>query len=147
MHREIREKGSAYGSGLKMGLNGVLSFYSYRDPNLQNTLDVYDRSVDWLKEPNNFSDQDVNEAKLDLFKEIYSPVTAGNHGMSLFLSGIDDRKLSTYRSNVFNIKKGDLVNLVLKDLAKFRQNVGVACLGPKSDETAGSPKWSHLNRQ
>lgn len=147
LHREIREKGSAYGSGLKMGLNGVLSFYSYRDPNLQNTLDVYDRSIDWLKESNNFSDQDVNEAKLDLFKEIDSPVTAGNHGMSLFLSGIDDQKLSNYRTNVLNIKKGDLVNLVLKDLAKFNQNVGVACLGPKSDETTNSPKWSHLNQQ
>lgn len=146
LHREIREKGSAYGSGLKMGLNGVLSFYSYRDPNLQKTLDVYDRSIDWLKEPNNFSDQDVNEAKLDLFKEIDSPITAGNHGMNLFLNDIDDRTLSNYRNNVFNIKKGDIVSLVLKDLVKSNRNFGVACLGPKSDETASSP-WNHLNQQ
>lgn len=149
LHREIREKGSAYGSGLKMDLNGVLSFYSYRDPNLQNTLNVFDKSFDWLKDQTNFTDQDINEAKLDLFKEIDRPITAGNHGMNLFLNGIDDQMLNNYRNNVFNIKKGDIVNLVLNNLPNFNQKVGITCLGPKSTET-NSSKWTimnHLNQK
>ena len=145
LHREIREKGSAYGSGLKIDLNGVLSFYSYRDPNLQNTLNVYDKSFDWLKDESNFNEQDINEAKLDLFKDIDRPITAGDHGMGLFLSGINDQMLSNYRNNVFEIKKGDIVNLVLRNLTKFNAKIGVACLAPKSDET-NSLKWNHLNQ-
>lgn len=33
LHREIREKGGAYGSGCRVG-DGVINFFSYRDPNL-----------------------------------------------------------------------------------------------------------------
>jgi hypothetical protein len=144
LHKEIREKGSAYGSGLQMGLNGVLSFYSYRDPNLQNTLNVYDRSFDWLLNESNYNDQDINEAKLNLFQEIDKPITAGYHGMNLFLNGIDVQLITRYRNSVFDIKKGDIVDLVLKNLSNFNENIGVACLGPKSPDT-DSPIWNHLN--
>jgi len=144
LHREIREKGSAYGSGCNMNTNGVLSFYSYRDPNLQNTLDAFDRSLNWAADQSNYDDQDINEAKLEIFKDVDKPITAGNHGMGQFLSNIDDKMLSNYRNNIFNIKKGDIVNLVLNDLAKLNQTVGAACLGPKSEETKSS-KWNLLN--
>ncbi len=33
LHKEIREKGGAYGSGCKYSADGYLAFYSYRDPN------------------------------------------------------------------------------------------------------------------
>lgn len=145
LHNEIREKGSAYGSGLNMNTNGVLSFFSYRDPNLQKTLDVFDKSFDWLLNESNYTDQDINEAKLNLFKDIDKPITAGNHGMNLFLNGIDDEMLSNYRTSVFNIKKGDIVNLVLKDLKDYSRNMGVACLGPQAKETESS-KWNLLNK-
>ena len=129
-----------------MDSNGVLSFYSYRDPNLQNTLNVFDKSFEWAADQSNYDDQAINEAKLDLFKDIDSPITAGNHGMQLFLNGINDKMLSDYRTNVLDIKKGDIVNLVLKNLPKFNQHVGIACLGPKNEETSSS-KWNRLNEQ
>jgi len=34
LHPEIREKGGAYGSGSSIGLNGLFSFTSFRDPNV-----------------------------------------------------------------------------------------------------------------
>ena len=45
--REIREKGGAYGGGSQIHPNGLFSFYSYRDPNLLQTYDAFQRSVDW----------------------------------------------------------------------------------------------------
>jgi len=34
LHREIREKGGAYGSGIRVDrLNGIANIFSYRDPN------------------------------------------------------------------------------------------------------------------
>ena len=44
LHSQIREKGGAYGGGAASNpSSGVFSFYSYRDPNCQQTLDAFDR--------------------------------------------------------------------------------------------------------
>ena len=44
LHKEIREKGGAYGSGCKIG-NGVMNFYSYRDPNVEKTYNAYKLAI------------------------------------------------------------------------------------------------------
>ena len=38
---EVRIKGGAYGSGCNFQKNGLCYFYSYRDPNIKTTFDVY----------------------------------------------------------------------------------------------------------
>ncbi len=48
LHRELREKGGAYGGGASYDPNtGVFSMFSYRDPRLIGTLRDFDRAVDW----------------------------------------------------------------------------------------------------
>ncbi len=49
IHRELREKGGAYG-GFAQASTGAGIFYlgSYRDPNIIRTYDVYDRAVRWV---------------------------------------------------------------------------------------------------
>lgn len=47
LHKEIREKGGAYGSGCKFNSNGLLSFYSYRDPRNFETYDAFLKAVKW----------------------------------------------------------------------------------------------------
>lgn len=42
LHKEIREKGGAYGAGCVFMNDGVLSFYSYRDPHTLETYKVYE---------------------------------------------------------------------------------------------------------
>jgi Zn-dependent M16 (insulinase) family peptidase len=55
LHREIREKGGAYGGGASSNV-GLWQFYSYRDPHVTKTLETFKNSFDWLKS-NDFSDQ------------------------------------------------------------------------------------------
>jgi presequence protease len=51
LHRELREKGGAYGGYAQAGLgSGTFYFGSYRDPNIVRTYDVYDRAVAWVTE-------------------------------------------------------------------------------------------------
>jgi Zn-dependent M16 (insulinase) family peptidase len=80
LHREIREKGGAYGGGARYDpINGVFSFWSYRDPpsSLKNTLTTYDKALDWaLKVDSNVSGQELDEAKLSIFKSIDAPIGA-----------------------------------------------------------------------
>ncbi|MEO5376335.1 MAG: insulinase family protein [Magnetococcus sp. DMHC-6] len=51
LHRAIREQGGAYGGGAGMDTDArAFRFYSYRDPRLLETLNDFDRSLDWLAE-------------------------------------------------------------------------------------------------
>ena len=49
LHRELREKGGAYGGYAQAGVaNGTFYFGSYRDPNITRTYDVFDEAVRWV---------------------------------------------------------------------------------------------------
>jgi hypothetical protein len=49
LHRELREKGGAYGGYAQAGIgSGTFYFGSYRDPNIVRTYEVYDRAVRWV---------------------------------------------------------------------------------------------------
>lgn len=86
LHREIREKGGAYGGGATYSGN-MFRFYSYRDPGADTTLAAFDRSVEWAA-AGSFADGDVDEAKLLLFQGVDAPVPPSQRGMSIFTTGI-----------------------------------------------------------
>jgi presequence protease len=49
LHRELREKGGAYGGFAQAAVgSGTFYFGSYRDPNIVRTYEVYDRAVKWV---------------------------------------------------------------------------------------------------
>jgi Zn-dependent M16 (insulinase) family peptidase len=51
LHRELREKGGAYGGFASAGiLSGTFYLGSYRDPNIIRTYDVFDQAVRWVTE-------------------------------------------------------------------------------------------------
>ena len=143
LHSEIREKGSAYGSGMRVDPNGVLSFYSNRDPNLEKTLNVFDASFAWASNESNFTEQDINEAKIGVFKDLDNPIMPGNHGMSLFLNGVTDDMLQQYRQGVFGVRKGDILKLVKANMDKLFSTSGTAVLGRESEDTS-TGKWKVL---
>ena len=55
LHVEIREKGGAYGGGCSASpTSGTLTFYSYRDPNFERTLDAFQQCNDWIQKVSRF---------------------------------------------------------------------------------------------
>lgn len=87
LHREIREKGGAYG-GLA-GYNpeaGTLSLLSYRDPQLSRTLRVYDEAAAWAA-AGKFSDEEIGEATLAVFSDLDRPLSPGARGNREFANG------------------------------------------------------------
>lgn len=56
------------------------SFSSDRDPNSVQTLSVFGKSVDWAKS-GQFTQQDVDEAKLSVFSAVDSPVAPADKGV------------------------------------------------------------------
>ncbi|EME79874.1 uncharacterized protein MYCFIDRAFT_204362 [Pseudocercospora fijiensis CIRAD86] len=88
LHHEIREKGGAYGGGaLSRGLEGSFLMYSYRDPNPDNTLNIYNETMRWAAEKE-WTERDLEEAKLSVFQALDAPQSINEEGLSQFLQGI-----------------------------------------------------------
>ena len=73
LHREIREKGGAYG-GLSVynQEDGLFCFASYRDPHIISTMKVYDDAVDFIK-MGKYGNEDIKEAILQVCSVIDKP--------------------------------------------------------------------------
>ncbi|CAH1789315.1 unnamed protein product [Owenia fusiformis] len=140
LHREIREKGGAYGGGAGGGSPGSFSFYSYRDPNSMLTLERFDKSVQWAKE-GGYKEQDIEEAKLSVFQQLDKPVSPGDQGMTPFLSGIDDDMRQTHRDQLFSTDKQQIQFVAEKYLSNGAESA-TAFLGPANETTAASSTWT-----
>jgi Zn-dependent M16 (insulinase) family peptidase len=105
LHHEIREKGGAYGGGAyARGLDGVFGFYSYRDPNPQNTMSIMRSAGQWAVEKE-WTDRDLEEAKLSVFQNVDAPEAVSSEGMSRFLSGVTDEMVQERRERFLDVTK------------------------------------------
>ncbi len=88
LHREIREKGGAYGGfAIYNTEEGIFSFGSYRDPHINRTLDVYQKACEFIIN-GDYSETDVKEAILQVCSEIDKPETPGPAAMKAFYRDI-----------------------------------------------------------
>uniref|UniRef100_A0A665XG66 Presequence protease, mitochondrial n=1 Tax=Echeneis naucrates TaxID=173247 RepID=A0A665XG66_ECHNA len=142
LHGEIREKGGAYGGGARMGGGGLFSFYSYRDPNTAQTLSAFRKGVDWAKS-GQFTQQDIDEAKLSVFSAVDSPVAPADKGMSRFLSGVTDEMKQSHRERLFTVthEKPFFSVLSCRYLGVGQRTCGVAILGPENEAIKKDPSW------
>ncbi|KAK3805926.1 MAG: peptidase M16C associated-domain-containing protein [Benniella sp.] len=109
LHREIRERGGAYGGGAGYAsTNGLFSFYSYRDPSPQKTLATFVDSVRWVLDRKDFTDQELTEAKLSIFQRMDAPVSAAEEGMVVFTEGITDEMRQTRREQLLKVTSEDI---------------------------------------
>jgi Zn-dependent M16 (insulinase) family peptidase len=62
----VREKGGAYGAGVRINESGLIDFYSFRDPNIWRTYENFERAV--ISACNGeFDSREIEEAKLLVF--------------------------------------------------------------------------------
>ena len=105
LHHEIREKGGAYGGGAySRGLDGVFGFYSYRDPNPLNTMSIMRNAGMWAVEKQ-WTDRDLEEAKLSVFQSVDAPQAVSEEGMTRFLSGVSNQMLQERRERLLDVSK------------------------------------------
>ncbi|HCY87912.1 MAG TPA: peptidase M16 [Desulfobacteraceae bacterium] len=113
LHREIREKGGAYGGFAMYNTEeGIFSFGSYRDPHIKRTLDVYADACDFIV-GGKYTETDVKEAILQVCSDIDKPETPGPAAMKAFYREIT--KLSD------DIRKGFKDALLRLDKAKIQK--------------------------
>eukprot|EP00730_Choanoeca_flexa_P005740 TRINITY_DN12009_c0_g1_i1.p1 TRINITY_DN12009_c0_g1~~TRINITY_DN12009_c0_g1_i1.p1 ORF type:complete len:1016 (+),score=241.10 TRINITY_DN12009_c0_g1_i1:830-3877(+) len=109
LHREIREKGGAYGGGVKQAA-GVITFYSYREPDAKRSLQAYNESCDWIQN-SAFTDDDLEEAKLMAFQGVDAPVPASRKGLGLFTQGLTPELLQQRRERLLDVTREDVARV------------------------------------
>lgn len=110
----IRVKGGAY--GCMCGFSNVSGngyFTSYRDPNLKETNNIYEKAYDYLK---NFSidERDMTKYIIGTISNIDTPRTPRTNGtvsMGAFLTGITQEDLQKQRDEILNVTQEDIRNL------------------------------------
>jgi len=114
LHREIREKGGAYGGFALYGPeNGVFALGSYRDPHIVRTMQVYEGAAQFLA-AGDYSDADISEAILQVCSEIDKPHPPGPAARQAFvrrLVGLNDAARLDYKKRLLAVKRADVMGL------------------------------------
>lgn len=118
----VRVKGGAYGCMNTFLRSGESYFVSYRDPNLSDTLDVYDRIPEYIKSISP-DERDMTKYIIGTFSALDTPMNPeakGSRSLSAYLEGITYEQIQKERNEILNAQPedirrlADLVEAVLK---------------------------------
>ena len=109
----VRVKGGAYGCMNTFLRSGESYFVSYRDPNLSDTLDVYDRIPEYIK---SFSpdERDMTKYIIGTFSALDTPMNPeakGSRSLSAYLEGITYEQIQKERDEILNAQPEDIRRL------------------------------------
>jgi Zn-dependent M16 (insulinase) family peptidase len=142
LHHEVREKGGAYGAGAySRGLGGVFGFYSYRDPNPQNTMKILDDVAKWAAE-REWTNRDIEEAKLSVFQSIDAPESVSAEGMTRFLEGVDEDMQQSRRERLLDVNANQVKKVAERYLTNGTLHGNRVILGQKDDWLKADFGWS-----
>ncbi len=131
LHREIREKGGAYGGlALYNSEDGIFSFASYRDPHIATTLKVYDNAFDFIKK-GSYTEEDIKEAILQKCSEIDKPdppAPASSKAFYRKLVGLTDSARVQFKEQLLSLTRTGVMDAAEKYFNKEDNKQSVAII-------------------
>jgi Zn-dependent M16 (insulinase) family peptidase len=135
LHREIREKGGAYGGFSLYGAeDGLFSFGSYRDPHIASTLVVYRNAMAFLRS-GNYTEENIQEAVLQVCADIDRPDSPGQAAQKAFLRelvGLSDDLRKSFKQRLLGINREDVIRIADRYFNPDEKATGTAVI---SNET------------
>jgi Zn-dependent M16 (insulinase) family peptidase len=131
LHREIREKGGAYGGfALYSPEDGLFCLASYRDPHIVSTLKAFDNAAVFIRS-GSFDDEDVNEAILQVCSEIDKPDPPGPAARKAFYRKIislsDDMRLQ-FKTRLLSLTRQQVIQAAEKYFDGDQEKKAVAVI-------------------
>ncbi|MFZ5573252.1 MAG: insulinase family protein [Thermodesulfobacteriota bacterium] len=112
LHREIREKGGAYGGyAMYSPETGLFHFASYRDPHILETLQAFNGAGGFICS-GHFQAEDVKEAVLQVCSEIDkpdTPATAAKKAFQRWIVGLEDESRLRFKKRLLSLTKDRIV--------------------------------------
>jgi len=135
LHREIREKGGAYGGfAIYNTEEGIFSFGSYRDPHIKRTLDVYKNACDFIIN-GEFTQTDVKEAILQVCSDIDKPETPGPASMKAFyrdITHLTDEIRQHFKDSLLQLDKKQIQRIAEKYFTIGEEQKGISIISSKA---------------
>jgi Zn-dependent M16 (insulinase) family peptidase len=111
LHREIREKGGAYGGfALYSPEDGLMAMASYRDPHIVQTLGAFRGAGDFIRS-GAYRDEDIKEAILQVCSEIDKPNTPAAAARKAFyrrLVGLEDEARLQFKARLLRLERREI---------------------------------------
>lgn len=109
----VRVKGGAYGCMNAMGRNGDSYFVSYRDPNLEKTIEVFKNTADYVRDFD-ADEREMTKYILGTFSSIDTPLNPDDKGfrsLNIYLSGATAEELQKERDEILAVTAKDIRGL------------------------------------
>jgi Zn-dependent M16 (insulinase) family peptidase len=123
LHRELREKGGAYGGYAQAGIaSGTFYFGSYRDPNIVRTYDTFDRAVKWVTD-GDIEAEPLKEAILGACGDVdplESPDIKGRREATQRMTGFTREARERFKQRLLHVTADDLRRVAEAYLAAGR---------------------------
>ncbi len=120
LHNKVRAQGGAYGCGMQIGISGNMSITSYRDPNMFETVDIYEQIADYLE------NLDISTEELEPFiistcgktDPMLTPRSKGVKAISRYFMKVTPNDLREQRSSILSTTPE-----ILKSYASFFRTI------------------------
>lgn len=122
LHYNIRAKGGAYGAGIQFSRSNLASTYSYRDPNLENTIEVYNKIGDYV-ENLQLSQRELDDfiiGTMNSFDPHLPPHSLGLLDFKRYLNGVTKEKVMEWKEEALKTNLASLKekSSLLKEIMK-----------------------------
>lgn len=110
---QVRVKGGAYGCMCGFYKNGDGYFVSYRDPNLQKTIEVYENAAQYIKNAK-LDERMVTQFIIGAISELDTPMTPaikGLYSMGGYLTGLSMERVQKEREELLSTTRETLCGL------------------------------------
>jgi len=119
LHNKIRAQGGAYGAGISIDKTGHVITYSYRDPNLRSTIEVYDSMAEYIGNLGLSESEFTNFiiGTISRLDPAVTPYMKGQIATARFISNISYDDIQKNREEVLNTTLKDIKDCasILKD--------------------------------
>ncbi|MBW1642872.1 MAG: insulinase family protein [Deltaproteobacteria bacterium] len=143
LHREIREKGGAYGGfALYNTEDGIFSFGSYRDPHIVSTLQTYKDAGAFITS-GDYTDEDIKEAILQICSDIDKPDPPGIAARNAFYRKIIDLSDDTrkaFKKKLLSITRSIVMDTAMKYFSEDHAKHGIAVISNKEKLKSANDK-------
>ncbi len=143
LHREIREKGGAYGGFATYNReDGVFSFASYRDPHIVSTLKVYKDAMSFIRS-GDYSEEDINEAILQVCSEIDKPDPPGPASIKAFyrkIISLSDEARNRFKTKILALTRSQVMNVAERYFDESKKKHAVAVISGEEKLKATNKK-------
>ena len=133
----IREVGGAYGTGLRFARRGAMNVYSYRDPKVQETYDIYDNIANYLA-TNEFTDGEILGCIISTLADFVNPKSVEQEGIEnemSYLAGYTYEEKAKYMADVLSFTRDD-IKAFIPVFEAFKNSNAECSVGNGANQTA-----------